>query len=93
MRRSNCRAYQRHDHTATTKQLKLSARHWAIIEDKQEALAEALGVRRVSKPVALRHILEETVKRGSCVPEGAYCYDPEAFDAMETPPSEIGEQA
>ncbi len=55
----NCRAYQRHDRTATTRQIRLSARLWSIIETKQKALAEALKVSRVSRPVALRHILEE----------------------------------
>lgn len=55
----SCRAYLRHDLSASTKQIRLSARHWAIIEAKQEALAVSLGVPRVSRPVALRHILDE----------------------------------
>lgn len=56
---SCCRAYLRHDHTASTKQIRLSARHWSIIQAKQEELAVTLGVPRVSRPVALRHILDE----------------------------------
>lgn len=59
MRISNCRSYQRHDHTSSTKQIRLSARHWAIIEAKQKALAKALGVPWVSRPVALGYLLEE----------------------------------
>lgn len=78
---SNCRAYLRHDHTSTTKQIRLSAKHWAIIEAKQEALAEALGVRRVSKPVALRHILEAALVHGLCDPDEGYAY--EAFEGTD----------
>lgn len=55
----SCRAYLRHDHTASTKQIRLSARHWSIIQAKQEELAVSLGVPRVSRPVALCHILDE----------------------------------
>lgn len=54
-----CRAYLRHDHTASTKQIRLSAKHWLIIQAKQEELAVTLGVPRVSRPVALRHILDD----------------------------------
>ncbi|MBS97118.1 MAG: hypothetical protein CMI01_00355 [Oceanospirillaceae bacterium] len=56
---ANCRAYLRHDRTASTKQLRLSAQHWSIIQTKQRELAVSLGVPRVSRPVALSHILDE----------------------------------
>jgi len=62
----DCRAYQRHDRTATTKQIRLSARHWSVIESTQRELARTLRVRRVSRPVALRHILDEALKAGIC---------------------------
>lgn len=60
----DCKAYQRHDSTASTKQIRLNERYWSIIKVKQDELAEALGVRRVSRPVALRHILEDTLRQG-----------------------------
>jgi hypothetical protein len=63
-----CRAYLRHDRTATTNQLRLSAYHWSIIESTQRELSARLKVRRVSRPVALRHILEEAVRAGICRP-------------------------
>jgi len=66
MSTSNCRMYQRHDRTASIKKITLSARHWAIIEAKQRELARALKVRRVSRPVAIRHILDEALKAGIC---------------------------
>ena len=56
---SQCLAYQRQDNTTHTALIRLPARLWSIIAIKQEELAEELGVPRVSRPVALRHILEE----------------------------------
>ncbi|UQG66694.1 MULTISPECIES: hypothetical protein [unclassified Marinobacter] len=56
---TDCRAYLRHDKTATTRQVRLSAYHWSLIERTQKELAARLGVRRVSRPVALLHILDE----------------------------------
>jgi len=64
----DCRAYLRHDRTATTRQIRLSARHWSLIEHTQNELAASLKVRQVSRPVALRHILDEAVKAGICSP-------------------------
>mgnify|MGYP000670732542 CR=1 FL=1 len=66
MHHSNCRAYQRHDRTATTKKMTLSAYHWSLIEEKQRELSRELNVSRVSKPLALRHILDESLKHGIC---------------------------
>jgi len=62
----SCRAYQRHDRTASTKQVRLSARHWSLIDAKQRELARLHKVRRVSRPVALRYILDEALKAGVC---------------------------
>ncbi len=62
----DCRAYQRHDSTASTKQLRLTERYWSVINSKQEELAEELNVSRVSRPVALRHILDEALRLGIC---------------------------
>lgn len=62
----NCRAYLRHDRTASTKQIRLSAHLWSLINATQDKLAAALGVPRVSRPVALRHILEEAQRHGIC---------------------------
>jgi len=61
-----CKAYQRHNRTATTKQIRLNGKYWSIIQVKQEELAKALNVPRVSRPVALRHILDDAVKHGIC---------------------------
>ena len=62
----DCKAYQRHDRTATTKQIRLNGKYWSIIQVKQEELAKELNVPRVSRPVALRHILDDAVKQGIC---------------------------
>ncbi len=64
----DCRAYLRHDRTATTRQVRLSAHHWSLIEHTQNELAATLRVRRVSRPVALCHILDEAAKAGICKP-------------------------
>ena len=62
----DCRAYLRHDRTASTKQIRLTSMYWSVIQAKQEELAEELGVPRVSRPVALRHILDAGLKLGIC---------------------------
>lgn len=62
----DCRAYQRHDRTATTSKIRLSERYWSVIQATQEDLAASLGVPRVSRPVALTHILDEALKHGIC---------------------------
>jgi hypothetical protein len=36
----DCKAYQRHDHTASTKQIRLSQKYWSLIEAKQKEIAE-----------------------------------------------------
>ena len=64
----DCRAYLRHDRTATTRQIRLSAHHWSLIANTQRELADSLNVPRVSRPLALRHILDEAQKAGICTP-------------------------
>jgi hypothetical protein len=74
----DCKAYQRHDHTASTKQIRLSQKYWSLIEAKQKEIAEERGVKNVSRPVALKQILDE-----------AYCkpfYHPAQL--IETNPTE-----
>ena len=62
----DCRAYQRHDRTASTKQIRLSSTYWSVIQAKQEELAKLLDVPRVSRPVAIRHILDEALRQDIC---------------------------
>jgi len=62
----DCKAYLRHDRTASTKQIRLNAKYWSIIQVKQHELAKVLNVPRVSRPVAIRHILDEAVKQDIC---------------------------
>lgn len=64
----NCRAYQRHDNTASTKKIRLSEKYWSLIAQKQEEIAKTRGVRQVSRPVALQAILDEAF--------GVYVYNP-----------------
>lgn len=66
MLNSKCLAYQRQDRTTHSAIIRLPARLWSVINNKQEELAEELGVPRVSRPVALRHILDEALKHGIC---------------------------
>lgn len=66
MSNSQCLAYLRQDNTTHTAIIRLPARHWSVIQAKQEELAEELNVPRVSRPVALRHILDEALKHGIC---------------------------
>ena len=66
MYRSNCRAYLRHDSTVTIKQIRLSEDYWSLIESKQKEIAKAHNVPRVSRPLALSHILDQACKYGIC---------------------------
>lgn len=74
---SNCRAYLRHDSTASTKQIRLNESYWSLIEKVQKQLAEELNVPRVSRPVALAYILDQ-VREAGLLEEG-FVYDPEAY--------------
>ncbi len=66
MYQSECKAYKRHDSTATQRLIKLNEKYWSLIEVTQIELAKELGVPRVSRPVALCHILDEALKHGIC---------------------------
>ena len=59
MYHSDCKAYQRHDNTASTKQIRLSEKYWSLIEDQQKEIAQERGVKHVSRPVAIKRILDE----------------------------------
>lgn len=54
-----CVAYKRYDEPYKLKKIRLTIRHWGIIERKQKELAKKLKVKRVSVPLALHHILDE----------------------------------
>lgn len=85
----DCKAYQRHDSTAQTKKIRLSEKYWSLIAEKQAQIAQERGVKHVSRPVALKAILDEAFDVHLYDPTSLiddsdddlnYCYNPEQFN-------------